>query len=57
MASVARNDSGIANRRLALSSNVRSKNCTAWVWFAFGSSEPTNRASDAMRSERIGLRL
>ena len=27
------------------------------MWFAFGSSETTKRASDAIRSQRIGLRL
>ena len=57
IASVARKLSGITRRRFALSSSVRSKNCTPCVRFAFGSSETTNRASDAMRSQRIGLRL
>ena len=57
IASVARNDSGSVSRRFALSSSVRSKNWTPCVWFALGSSEPTNLASDAMRSERIGFRL
>ena len=57
MASVARKLSGITSRRFALSSSVRSKYCTPCVRFAFGSSVTTKRASDAMRSERIGLRL
>ena len=50
IASVARKLSGITSRRFALSSSVRSKNCTPCVRFAFGSSVTTKRASDAMRS-------
>ncbi len=47
----------MTRRRFALSSSVRSKNCTPCVRFAFGSSVTTKRASDAMRSLRIGFRL
>ncbi len=57
IASVARNISGITSRRLALSSSVRSKYCTEWVSFALGSSDNTKRASELIRSDRIGLRL
>ena len=57
MPSIAKNASGIEIRRLAESSSVRSNHCVAAVIAGFSVSTITYRASDAMRSERIGLRL
>jgi hypothetical protein len=47
----------MASRRIAESSSVRSKYCTAWVGFAVPATDWTNRARELIRSERIGLRL
>ena len=42
---------------MALSSSVRSSHWVAAVWLAAGRSAITNRASEHMRSARIGFRL
>ena len=57
MASVPRNPSGRVNRRLALSSRLRSSHWLAAVLAVLAWSEITNRASPLIRSARIGFRL
>jgi hypothetical protein len=57
MPSVARKSSGIARRRLALSSSVRSNHCVAAVYAGFWAAAMANRAIAQIRSARIGFRL
>jgi hypothetical protein len=47
----------MARRRFALSSSVRSKNCTACGLIRIRLERADERASEAIRSERIGFRL
>ncbi len=57
IASVARNASGSESLRLAESSSVRSIHCELAVSGAFCAVVITNRASEQMRSERMGFCL
>ena len=57
MASIAKNACGITSRRLALSSSVRSIHCVACVSAALLDRFIANRASEQIRSLRIGFRL
>ena len=56
-ASAQRKASGMLMRRLAESSSVRSSHWVAAVTAVFCTSQIRYRASEQIRSERIGLRL